>query len=350
MTGGRLSQDDRQAIAAGLAAGRAYAEIARQIGRPTSTVSREVARNGHREYAADQAQRATRRAPRRRVAAAEADAAEDRKRAFVEELAQVLAATGMPRMASRVFAGLTVAETDATTAAALVSRLGVSPASVSKAIGYLEAMQLVERRTETGHRREQYRVGDDIWTRAIRTDASGHAGVAEAAQRGLDIFEADGPAGIRLARMSQFFSTLTRQLRASDLADPTIDDAKTIIAALGHAQNALSTTQLADSLGWPADRLEAALRQLREHPALADPFAVDEGRDGYRMRARADRLSAGQRAALDDLAPARRLPTIRTPELAYSRSPAAISAPARTADHDAMRLRNSVVRPEPETE
>ncbi|PLW74614.1 MarR family transcriptional regulator, partial [Streptomyces sp. DJ] len=46
MPGGRLTQQERRRIAAGLAEGLPYAEIARRLGRPTSTVSREVGRNG----------------------------------------------------------------------------------------------------------------------------------------------------------------------------------------------------------------------------------------------------------------------------------------------------------------
>ncbi|MFB7357563.1 helix-turn-helix domain-containing protein [Streptomyces gardneri] len=46
MPGGRLTQQERERIAAGIAAGLSYAEIARRVGRPTSTVSREISRNG----------------------------------------------------------------------------------------------------------------------------------------------------------------------------------------------------------------------------------------------------------------------------------------------------------------
>src|SRR6476620_4240686 len=45
MPGGRLTQQERQQIALGLADGLAYAEIARGLDRPTSTVTREVMRN-----------------------------------------------------------------------------------------------------------------------------------------------------------------------------------------------------------------------------------------------------------------------------------------------------------------
>ena len=70
MPGGRLTQQDRQQIALGLADGLAYAEIARRLDRPTSTVTREVMRNGGpTAYRADLAHRATeRRAHRRRRA------------------------------------------------------------------------------------------------------------------------------------------------------------------------------------------------------------------------------------------------------------------------------------------
>src|SRR3954471_13654791 len=68
MPGGRLTQQERQQIALGLADGLAYAEIARRLDRPTSTITREVMRNGGpAAYRAELAHHATeRRAHRRR--------------------------------------------------------------------------------------------------------------------------------------------------------------------------------------------------------------------------------------------------------------------------------------------
>ncbi|WP_448004247.1 MarR family transcriptional regulator [Agromyces bauzanensis] len=307
MAGGRLSLEDRQSIAAGIAEGIAYAEIARRIGRPTSTVSREVARNGHRDYTADRAQRATRRRGLDRDSAPRTDTLADRTDAFVDELASLIAATGMPRMASRVFATLITSSNSTLTAAELVRGLGVSPASVSKAIGYLEGMELVERRPEPGSRRERYWVGDDVWTRAMRADSSGHARVADAAQRGLALFGADTPAGIRLARMGRFFGDLTEQLRGIDLADSAIDDTLTVIAALGHARRPVTVHRLASALGWPASRLDHAIRHLQQRPTLADPFSVCESVAGYELQPRPDRLSREQGDAL-------RTPALQTTE------------------------------------
>src|SRR6058998_2405817 len=69
MPGGRLTQQERQQIAAGLADGLAYAAIARRLDRPTSTVTREVMRNGGATaYRGDLAHHATERRARRRKA------------------------------------------------------------------------------------------------------------------------------------------------------------------------------------------------------------------------------------------------------------------------------------------
>ena len=62
MPGARLSFEEREEIALGIASGRSLTGIARGVGRPVSTVAREVARNGGRgRYRAVVAERATRR-------------------------------------------------------------------------------------------------------------------------------------------------------------------------------------------------------------------------------------------------------------------------------------------------
>ena len=62
MSGARLSLEEREEIALGIASGRSLTGIARGVSRPVSTVAREVARNGgRRRYRAVVAERATRR-------------------------------------------------------------------------------------------------------------------------------------------------------------------------------------------------------------------------------------------------------------------------------------------------
>lgn len=194
MPGGRLSHDERRDIGAGLAEGLGYAEIARRLGRPTSTVSREVARNGGADgYRADRALRATERRARRRGPAPLAvrpqevvDRGElrDELHDFGEQFVTMLVATGLPRMASRVLVRLFLTDSGSLTAADLVGQLRVSPASVSKAVGYLEELDVVRRERDPRRRRERYVVDDDVWLRAWTRDTRSTANWADTARRG----------------------------------------------------------------------------------------------------------------------------------------------------------------------
>ena len=221
MPGGRLTQEDRRHIAAGLAEGLSHAEIARRLSRPTSTITREVNRNrGAAGYQADQAQRATRQRARRRPAApapgaAPADPpADGRDPAAVTEFerrfAEAMVQAGMPRMMSRVFACLTTTDSGAMTSAELVRRLRVSPASVSKAVAYLEGQHFVRR--ERDGRRERYVVDDDVWYRSSVESAATNHELAQAALSGAEALGPDTPAGARLADTAWFLKYLSEDL------------------------------------------------------------------------------------------------------------------------------------------
>ncbi|GII91540.1 GbsR/MarR family transcriptional regulator [Sinosporangium siamense] len=308
MPGGRLTQEDRLRIAAWLDDGLGYAEIGRQLGRPTSTISREVARNRTSgDYQASGAQQAADRRARRRKPARPAESAADGQQAeavcaFVDRLAGLLAATGLPRMTARVFVSLLTADADGLRAADLVRRLQVSPASISKSIGSLEAMDLVVRRPDPGTRRERYVIDEDVWHRVWRTDTDAHGEVAAAARQGAEIFGAGTAAGARLGQMGRFFARLSEQMSGSPLVEPAVHDALTVFAALVHAGRPLTAGMLATALGWPPGRAVAALDAIRRQPAIADPLdlRVVEGQ-AYTVTARPDRLSPAQRAALGRL-------------------------------------------------
>ncbi|UUV34811.1 helix-turn-helix domain-containing protein [Amycolatopsis roodepoortensis] len=211
MPGRRLTHDERGQIASGLSAGLTYAEIARRLGRPKSTVIREVARNGgaHR-YRAGQAQQATRwRARRRRPGPPPVPArTPETVRDFETEFAETMAATGVPSMMARVLAGLFTADTGGSTAAELAARLEVSPASVSKAVGWLEQRGLITREREGG--RQRYVVDDDFGYRAWRTSLDAMTRWAEVTRRGAGLI--DGPAGARLDATSRFFRHLHQDM------------------------------------------------------------------------------------------------------------------------------------------
>jgi predicted transcriptional regulator len=219
MPGGRLTQQDRELIAAGLAEGVGYAEIARQLDRPTSTVSREVARNGGAEgYRAEVAHRSTgRRARRAKPAPAEpASPAEpteedaDLARDFADRFAELLARMGVAPMAARVLGHVIATESGSSTAAELVARLRVSPASISKAVGYLEGLGIIRRERDGEGRRERYVVGEDLWYQATIASARFNAQLAEVVREGAEAFGADTPTGARLADMGQFLAYVDR--------------------------------------------------------------------------------------------------------------------------------------------
>ncbi|NUW38712.1 GbsR/MarR family transcriptional regulator [Nonomuraea rhodomycinica] len=307
MPGARLTHEDRRLIAAWLAEGLGYAEIARRLGRPTSTISREVARNGlHGGYLADRAQQAAGRRARRRGPTGEPQGEppidgrpSEEVRAFVDELAVLLAGTGLTRMASRVFACLITSDAGSLTAAELVRRLQVSPASVSKAIAALEAIELLRREPDSRGRRERYVVGDDVWRRAWRADTGAHAEVARAARRGVDVFGAGTPAAIRLGRMGRFFAQISEQMDGGGLTEAVVLDTLTVLAALVHAGRPVTGEELAAALDWPRGRVAAAVDAAGRRPIIADPLALERTEAGaYTVTARPDRLSPAQREAL----------------------------------------------------
>jgi DNA-binding transcriptional ArsR family regulator len=311
MPGGRLTHHDRQQIASGLADGLGYAEIARQLGRPTSTISREVARNGRPDgYRADQAHQATGQRARRRKPAPppELPAAlgaygrdPEAVRGFVEQFAALMAQTGLSRMAARVLVCLVTTDAGALTAADLVQQLRVSPASVSKAVGYLEELELVRRERDPRRRRERYVVDDDVWLRAWTASAGKNATWADAAQQGAEVLGATTPAGARLAGMGQFFARLSEDM-AGGPTEAALDDLLTLLAALVHASTPLTVDQLATALGWPPDRVTSALYDAERRPDISDPVVLQHAEFGaYTVTARSDRLTTTQRKALTGL-------------------------------------------------
>ncbi len=210
MPGGRLSQQERQQISAGLADGLAYAEIARRLDRPTSTITREVMRNGGpTAYRADLAHRATEhRAHRRRPAAPRAPQAGGRRdagavREYEEKFTTLLMQSGLPKMTAHLLTCLYTTDTGSLTAAELVQRLQVSPASISKAVAFLEGQGLI-RRERDDRRRERYVVDDDVWYQSMIASARSHAQLAETARQGVAVLGPDTPAAARLEGIARF--------------------------------------------------------------------------------------------------------------------------------------------------
>ena len=228
MPGGRLTQQERQQIALGLADGLPYAEVARRLDRPTSTITREVLRNGGPTgYRSDLAHRATeRRAHRRRQAApreagapAQADGRDaEAVREYEESFTTVLMQSGLPKMMSRVLACLYTTDAGSLTAAELVQRLQVSPASISKAIAFLESQGLV-RRERDERRRERYVVDDDVFYQSMMASARATAHLVGAAREGVSVLGPGTPAATRLENIARFVDFVSESMaRAAEQA------------------------------------------------------------------------------------------------------------------------------------
>ncbi|NUP53806.1 MAG: helix-turn-helix domain-containing protein [Catenulispora sp.] len=228
MPGGRLTQQERQQIALGLADDLAYAEIARRLDRPTSTITREVMRNGGpTAYRADLAHRATeRRAHRRRPAASTTAAAPAQLEGrdaealaeYEETFTTVLMASGLTKMMARVLTSFYMTDADSLTASELASRLNVSPASISKSIAFLETQGLV-RRERDERRRERYFVDDDVWYQSMMASARSTAQLGDIARTGVTILGRGTPAAARLENISRFVDFVSESIaRAAEQA------------------------------------------------------------------------------------------------------------------------------------
>ncbi|MEV6115906.1 helix-turn-helix domain-containing protein [Streptomyces sp. NPDC052109] len=221
MPGGRLTQAERQQIAVGLADGLAYAEIARRLSRPTSTITREVTRNGGPTgYRADLAHRATQQRTHRRKQAApqgtkapaqphgrDAEAVHE----YQEMLTTVLMTSGLPKMMARVLGCLYTTDSGRLTASELAQRLKVSPASISKAIAFLENLDLV-RRERDERRRERYVVDDDLWYQSMIRSARANDQFIATARQGINILGRGTPAANRLENAARFLDFVSEAL------------------------------------------------------------------------------------------------------------------------------------------
>ncbi|MFE5796915.1 helix-turn-helix domain-containing protein [Streptomyces sp. NPDC056503] len=227
MPGGRLTQQERQQIALGLADGLAYAEIGRRLDRPTSTVTREVMRNGGpTAYRPDLAHRATEgRARRRRPGggdAAPAVRADGRDAAAVrdyeEAFATVFMQGGLPKMTARVLAALYATDAGSLTAGELGERLQVSAGSISKAIAFLEGQSLI-RRERDDRRRERYIVDDELWYQSMIAAAKANEQMVEIARQGVAVLGPGTPAAARLENVARFMDFVSEGIvRAAEQA------------------------------------------------------------------------------------------------------------------------------------
>lgn len=124
----------------------------------------------------------------------------------VENLAMMMAESGLPRMAARVFAYVLADDAEVYTAGELAEGLRVSPAAISGAVRYLTATGLLTKQRVPGDRRDHYRVFDDdlFGTMMVQRDPV-YQRWADAFRRGVEALGPDSAGGRRLVEGAMFF-------------------------------------------------------------------------------------------------------------------------------------------------
>jgi DNA-binding transcriptional regulator GbsR (MarR family) len=136
----------------------------------------------------------------------------DPRARYVERMGTALADAGLQRLPSRVFAALTVDEDGRMTSAELVEALGVSPASVSGAVGYLSRIGFVHRERERGSRRDVYVVDDDAWLQATLRGDQTYAPMVAALDDALQRLDPGSHAHRRLLLMREFLAFVGQEM------------------------------------------------------------------------------------------------------------------------------------------
>ncbi|GAA3597197.1 helix-turn-helix domain-containing protein [Streptomyces osmaniensis] len=182
---------------------------------------------GPTAYRADLAHRATEQRARRRGPAVSRgpqslpqphgrDA--DAMAAYEETLTTVLMGSGLPKMTARVLTCLFTTDAGSLTASQLAAHLNVSPASISKAITFLEGQSLV-RRERDERRRDRYIVDDELFYQATLASARANDQLVATARHGVTVLGSGTPAAARLENIARFLDYISDSItRAAEQA------------------------------------------------------------------------------------------------------------------------------------
>jgi DNA-binding transcriptional regulator GbsR (MarR family) len=131
---------------------------------------------------------------------------------FVESFALAFTDSGIPRMPSRVFACLLVADGGRLTAAELAERLRASPAAISGAVRYLMHVKMVNRMREPGSRRDHYLVEHEVFYRAMADRDGLIKGWIDRCDEGIQAVGPGTEPAVRLEEMREFLRFLLGEM------------------------------------------------------------------------------------------------------------------------------------------
>ncbi len=132
---------------------------------------------------------------------------------FIEDFAQVLVDSGMPRVPSRILVALVATDSGRLTAGELAEQLRASPAAISGGVRYLVDLQMIRRGREPGARRDHYWVDRDIWYQTITQRDQVLVRWVQSLREGAAALGPDTPAGARFVESVEFFEFLVAELK-----------------------------------------------------------------------------------------------------------------------------------------
>jgi DNA-binding transcriptional regulator GbsR (MarR family) len=128
---------------------------------------------------------------------------------FGQRLGRFVEENGLPRSAGRVLGHLLTCNPAEQTFDQIVEATGTSRSTVSVATRLLTQLNLVERYSVAGDRRDQYRLRNDAWTALLKQDVDAAAKLRGFADEGLRLADRSSPSVRgRLRAMKEFFSFL----------------------------------------------------------------------------------------------------------------------------------------------
>ncbi len=132
-------------------------------------------------------------------------------REYEELFTTAMMQSGLPKMMSRVLVCLLITDAGSLTASQLAQRLQVSPATISKAITFLEGQSLV-RRERDERRRERYVIDDDLWYQSMIASVRALTQQVEITRQGVGVLGPGTPADTRLENIARFLGYVSESL------------------------------------------------------------------------------------------------------------------------------------------
>lgn len=131
--------------------------------------------------------------------------------AFVEEAGLFFERFGLSRTAGRVMGYLLSADLDGADAPEMCAALEVAKSSMSVAVRRLEQLGLVERFRRSGHRRDRYRLTEDVFGQAFRAKMAEFESFQRLAERGLEVVGGDPLRRKRLENMRDMYAFMAER-------------------------------------------------------------------------------------------------------------------------------------------